>query len=148
MTNSKSGSLHPNRLLAAWILAAALVGGCQNKGSDRTAVSGEVTLDGQPLATGMITVIPIRGTPASAEIANGKFAISAGVGPSPGECTVEILSYKKTGRKIPGIGADGTDKTDEVIQIVPDRYNVRSTLKQTLKPGSDNPFTFELKSRP
>jgi hypothetical protein len=106
-----------------------------------------VTLDGNPLPTGTITFTPTgMGTAASGTITDGRFTIAQDAGPSPGECKVEILSYQKTGRQVAGMSADGSGKTDEMKQVVPDKYSTNSTLKHTLPPDGDLACRFELKS--
>ncbi len=133
---------------AALIVGCASTVGCQEKGADRVAVSGRVSLDGSPLPTGTITFHHAdKGAAASGEITDGAFSIPAASGPSPGECKVEIFSFKKTGRKIPGIAADGSGKTDEMVQVVPTQFNSSSTLKQTLNANGEKACVFDLKSR-
>jgi len=135
------------RLSLGFLLGLGVLGGCQGRGPDRVPVAGEVKLDGYPLPTGTITFTPIgTGTAGFGTITDGRFTISQEAGPSPGECKVEILSYQKTGRQVAGMSADGSGKTDETKQVVPDKYSTNSTLKHTLPPGGDLACRFELKS--
>lgn len=84
--------------LSAVIVAAATVG-CGTgsaDGLDRRAVSGTVTLDGVPLAKGVIAFDPANesgsAVPAGGVITDGRYAIDASSGPTPGNYKVSIRS--------------------------------------------------------
>ncbi|MEM7557861.1 MAG: hypothetical protein AAF394_01935, partial [Planctomycetota bacterium] len=78
------------------VLACVLLAGCGGTdGPPRAAVEGTVTLDGKPLATGMVRFVPKDGTPGqkvSVSIEAGKFSVSAEHGPAVGKHRVEIES--------------------------------------------------------
>ncbi len=127
------------------LLVASVAFGCG--GSDqiqRAAVEGTVMVDGQPLTEGTITFLPeqsTKGTLARGTIKDGKYQLSATEGPVVGNHRVEITSMKKTGKTISVEGVD----TEEIIQSIPDLYNLASTLKAEIKSGTNTLPPFELK---
>ena len=114
-------------------------------------VTGEITLDGQPVADGMISFIPPSSgkslKPAWSKINSGTYSISAGSVLQPEiSYRVEILAYHKTGREFrsaaPGGGAE-----QERVQIIPTEFNRKSTLKATFQAG-ENEINFDLETPP
>ena len=81
------------RRIAAALLAAT-VAGCGWSGSPLVPLSGTVSLDGQPLARGMIQFEPeaTTGSTAVASVANGRFSATTGGRPgiAPGRYKVRI----------------------------------------------------------
>jgi hypothetical protein len=136
-------------VLGAGIAFAAVIAaaGCGDEGPARQAVSGTVALDGKPLATGTITFAPVEGvTAATAEVVDGAFQIGRTTGPTAGHYLVEIVADRTTGKTIPN--PDFPEKTiEEVHNVIPQRYNVRTELKAEVKPVANEPFTFNLSSR-
>ena len=119
-----------------------------SSGPPRAAVSGTITLDGQPLSQGTITFVPAgEGTAASGEIEKGQFSIPADKGPSPGKCRVEVVSFQETGKKVPGISDDASGMTAETKQIIPEQFNVKSTLAENVAESGENVFELSLESR-
>jgi hypothetical protein len=131
---------------ALLILVLICITGCSGaSGPKRFPIEGSVTLDGQPLETGSVTFVPQGGSTAtSATIENGAFFADEKTGLPPGNYRVEIMSTRKTGRKIPGPGPDG--QVDEVEQIIPARYNTQSELVAGVEDKETNRFEFELSS--
>jgi hypothetical protein len=130
------------------LLALALCLGCARE--DRVAISGKVTLDGQPVEAGSISFVPIDGTQsptAGAEIVDGDYEVAAAQGPRAGAFRVEIRSQRKTGRKIPvGSPAPPGTMADETVEAIPKQYNKQSKLRADLKQGN-NPLDFTLTSK-
>ena len=132
----------------AWVpltvLLAVLVG-CGE--SNRAAVNGTVTLDGQPIEDGTINFIPTHDSAASAAwgpIKGGSYSIPAHEGPTVGSSRVEIRWTRKTGKKIPAIApAPKGSFTEETREAVPVRYNSQSELKRDLQKG-ENTLDFNL----
>ncbi len=145
----------------SWVLALGLCGACLGcRGSDdpwdRVAVRGEVTLDGQPLATGKITFFPIdgnKGPAAGGDIENGRFELDQAEGPVTGANRVEIRSVQKTGRMISpsvAVEADGpidpNMKVEEFADVIPKAYNTYSTLKAQVSDDPAQVLRYELRS--
>ncbi len=126
----------------------AFVAGCggDSSGPKGVAISGTVTLDGAPLDHGTI-LIKWSGSAAGADIANGKFAIPANVGPIPGKHRVEISS-PEGGSKV--TSTDPTKAMDEAsgpppTERIAAKYNTESELTAEVKDGGET-FSFALKS--
>ena len=101
-------------LLGAWLAMAAVMttgcGGGSTDGLPRQAVSGEVKLDGQPLADGMITFIPagIEGPPVGPHRSRpGRFPSRPGTGRSRGAtASRSIAESRPGGRRQGSVGPD------------------------------------------
>lgn len=105
---------------------------------ERADVTGKVTLDGQPLESGSVTFLPTKiktGVPATAEIKNGVFSLTAENGATVGSNRVEITSIKKTGKVS---NFDGI-QTEETVQIIPAKFNSESELTTEVKAGANQP---------
>jgi hypothetical protein len=104
-------------------------------------------VDGAPVAKGQIRLFALSadGTGTDAEIANGKYDIPAERGPTPASYRVEIVALKATGRRVPD--PDTNELVEEVVNLLPPRYNTASTLQITIEPGSAKPHDFELKTK-
>ena len=135
---------------ATTLVAVLLVVAAGCGGSNRAAVTGEVTLDGQPVEGGTISFIPADGAagpPAWGKIEAGRYSIPAREGPPPGTSRVEIRWTRKTGRKLPAVPpAPPGEMIEETVEAVPARYNARSELKAEVQ-GGKNTFDFKLKSQ-
>jgi hypothetical protein len=132
-------------VLSAFTLAVA--SGCGGGNLNREAVSGAVTLDGEPLPQGTIRFLPTaEGQSAGGKITAGKFTISQAEGPAPGVYRIEIVSYQSTGNQIPDPDSPGATK-EELKQMIPAIYNRNSTLTETIVAGKENEFSFDLKTQ-
>ena len=134
-------------LLALGCLAGLLplLCGCGEKATGQ-AVSGSVTLDGQPLEEGQILFTPLQeGPSANAEIKGGRYQLPKARGPGPGKYRVEIRAYKDTGKTERAEVAGSTEVV--VIPIIPARYNQNSELEAEIVEGVENTFDFALQSR-
>lgn len=71
-----------------------MIAGCGSEsGPERFEVSGTVIVDGQPLASGIISLVPEGEGPATgAEIKDGKFHLTRERGPTKGSHNVRITS--------------------------------------------------------
>jgi hypothetical protein len=139
----RCGSRFVSRALALGALALCL-SGCA---SSQPIATGTVTFNGEVVDGGAIVFVPENGsTRKAAQIRDGKFTIPVESGMSPGKYRVEILWNKKTGKQIP-VPGDAGQKTEEMIQVIPDKFNAHSTLQEEVKGGS-NTFTFDLQGKP
>ena len=128
---------------ACWLLLAA---GCGGDGIGRVEVSGKVTLDGQPLSEGAILFQPIaEGPSAGGTIQDGRFTIERADGPASEEYRVDIVAYRPTGRQIPDADFPGK-MTDELKQVIPNRYNADTELTVNVSAEGNNHFEFKLQS--
>ncbi len=131
-------------IIGAW----SLFGG--DSGSNRAAISGEVTIDGVPVSMGTIHFnaldpkAKIVAVP-TARIENGKYSIPREPGPIVGMCKVVIRVERKVGQKAKIMGAPG-EMVDEIIEGAAARFNEQSELTFDAKAGS-NTANFEVSAR-
>jgi hypothetical protein len=95
----------------AWLLLCC---GCQSSSGTGATVSGNVTLDGQPISTGAIQIIPStgQGQPVGGEIINGAYALKD----APlGKVLIIINATKETGKMYD----DNGTMRKEVQDIIP-----------------------------
>jgi hypothetical protein len=145
--------------LPLFFVAMGLVApGCSGLGDDlpREAISGTVTLDGQPLPAGAIQFTPSGGATTSGNLVSGgspvnagRFSIDREVGLLPGKYRVAVNAA----------GAKGTDpsgkppepgrpnRLERPKELIPAKYNAESTLTAEVKKGGPNDFKFDLVSK-
>jgi hypothetical protein len=133
------------------VLAVGLAAGCSSDdGLPRESISGKVTLDSQPLASGVIQFIPAEKDSAAGggggQITGGKFSIAREQGLVPGKYNVAINAAAKTERTKPA-QVGGGKMSDLAKELIPAEYNSETKLTAEVKKGGGNDFTFELKSK-
>jgi hypothetical protein len=122
------------------LLGAALLAGC---GDGKSTVSGTVTMDGQPVASGAITFVKVDGELAreGAVIRDGSFQATL----PPGKYKLELTGQKVVGKRKQK-GFDGSEEEVEITaELFPERYNAKSELIEHIKPGA-NKIPLELTS--
>ncbi|WP_337173175.1 hypothetical protein [Paludisphaera sp.] len=121
------------------MIAATLslpVSGCGSASGDglnRKAVSGRVTVDGTPLAKGVIAFEPAEGSsggvPAGGVVIDGAYSIDATSGPTPGKYKVSIRSAPTVAspaeKAAPGAPPR---RTKGEADSIPAKYNTASEL--------------------
>jgi hypothetical protein len=124
------------------VLPLLVMSGCGGP-DNRAEVSGSISFNGQPLASGSISFVPAEGNkgPSSGgSIVDGRYSVPRAKGVALGKNRVSILSPVKTGRKIE---FGGGRVEDEWVQSIPAKYNEQSELVREIQPGS-NRLDFEL----
>jgi len=138
---------------SSWAFALAimmLTSGCgEDDGLPRQAVSGAVTFDGKPLATGSIQFQPDGSADqgavgAGAVIQDGRYAVDQAKGLTPGSYKVVILSHDSTIQIEEDAPGGGVRLPPELI---PPQYNVNSTLTVAVSEGKENVFDFPLEKK-
>jgi hypothetical protein len=138
-----------NALKGILLLCLAGCGGGEDTGDGlaREAVSGTVTLDGQPLSGAVIQFLPSDPSAAggaSGDIEGGKFAIESGQGPIAGTYRVVISTRM-------GPDVDASQPPGEIPKPkkdpIPAKYNTKSTLTADVKAGVPNTFDFPLTTK-
>jgi len=132
------------------LLLVGWAAGCSSGDAlNRQAISGTVTLDGQPLEGGAILLEPMSfdsgtSTAVGATIRRGEFAISRDRGPIPGRYLVRI--YASSGIQAP-LREGQTDRTRRpMVERLPDVYNTRSELSAEVSAHGRNRYRFELQT--
>ncbi|WP_435009193.1 hypothetical protein P12x_000443 [Tundrisphaera lichenicola] len=145
---------HGTTLLLAFLATPLFfsLSGCDAPTDDlpRQSVSGSVTLDGKPLASGSITFDPVgpgNANPVAggAPISNGSYSLGAANGLTPGNYLVSIISG---GDDAPSAAeAPGMPPRKAKKDPIPAKYNTKSTLKVEVKAGDSSSKDFELDSK-
>ena len=120
-------------------------GGANYSGAKRYPLSGEVTLDGQPVDLGSITFTPAdgKGRPCGGVITDGKYDVSEEQGASAGSYRVEIHWLRRTGKKLKD--AESGEIYDERKEAIPAKLNASLELSVEV-PLPQNRHDFKLKS--
>jgi len=136
------------------VLCQALAG-CGGAGDElaREAISGTVSLDGQPLATGVIQFRPASASepvPAGAHIKDGAFSIPRNEGLTPGNYRVIInaAGEAKALSAAESSGEKAIKRGGLAPELIPPQYNSQSTLNAKVEAGKPNTFEFTLSSKP
>lgn len=139
-------TIHAALTLASMVAASGCGAG---DGLDRRALSGDVSWEDRPLAKGTILFDPISesaGTAVGARIRDGRFAIPQREGAVPGSYTVRI--YASSGVQAPPDRRHPENSPRPMLELIPDRYNRRSTLKVDVVPQAEAAFRFRLMPDP
>jgi hypothetical protein len=125
------------------LLCLFATSGC---GNNLGIVTGTVTLDGQPVVSGMVTFVKQDGNHLvrdGAVITDGKFQAKVPPGTYKLELNGQKVISKRTQKNF-----DGQDETLDVTgEMFPPQFNVQTKLTQEIKPGP-NPVKLELNSKP
>jgi hypothetical protein len=115
----------------ALVAAAAVLPGC---GPPTSTVSGEVTIDGQPLDKGVISYSPAEGAgaAATADVEKGKYRLQT----TPGAKWVQISAPIVVGQH-KAYNSPDAPLVDVNGERLPERYNAKTELKFELKPGAN-----------
>ncbi len=114
------------------LLVILFVAGCSTSDTHGT-IEGSVTLDGRPLAEGVVRFVPANGDSqtASAAILNGKYTANVPLGKN----RIEFSAPKVIGKRKMYETADSPE-VDVVTELLPERYNVQSELQMDVQPGT------------
>jgi hypothetical protein len=130
-------------LLPCGLVPLALIVGCGPENPlGRIAVSGKVTLDGQPLEEGNIEFHPISpgGVQSGGRIVNGSYSIPAHEGVTAGKYRVSIIDFVPTPPLPPG-HMPGDALPPSPSPKVPASWNSQS--QHTVDVNADAPPTFD-----
>jgi hypothetical protein len=149
MTRARQGGGRPlarfaNRVLAVFVLGAVTVGcgsGPRPPAYPSARLAGAVTVDGQPVAKGVMQFLPPEGSPAAviqAEIIDGRYTATA---VPLGKVRVLFSAVKETGR----VDSKSTSEPiHEVVNLIPERHRDGMDIQVT---GDNDGLNFELKSK-
>jgi len=137
------------------VLAVLLNSGCSDDdGPRRMPVSGSVTVDSQPLNSGVIRFIPAgesAGPGAMAKIVDGDFRFTTQNGPVCGSHRVEVevvdhLNFEIDDERAFAESVRKSGKSPMAKNPIPAAYNSASTLTATVTESEQQPLLFELRS--
>ncbi len=113
------------RLPSLFVLSLAVLSGCGLVGSGPVVVSGTVTMDGEPLAEGVVDFLSTESdAPVTAEVKEGVYQAEI----PPGRRRVEIRSPEVVGRKPVYDGQNDGPMQDVVVERVAAEFNTNSTI--------------------
>ena len=130
------------------LLSLSTTIGCSEAERDGCEVQGSVTFAGEPIQSGSIAFMPIKGTEGSSTggpINEGRYHLDRNIGPVTGLHRVEIRAVRKTGRQMKA-GEGGIDPEamiDEIEMFIPAVYNSKSTLTASIQ-GDTDELNFDL----
>jgi len=135
------------------ILVMVVAGGCGSNDPwdrHRQAVTGTVTLEGQPLGEGAIRLEPPSpyesGLAVGATVRRGSFAIPRHQGPTPGTYRVRI--YSSSGVPAPPTAGQSDRTRPPMVERLPAIYNTNSEMRVDVTAEGSNRFRFELHAAP
>lgn len=128
-------SVVPRTWSIALLLTSSIIG-CGDKADQRISIHGNVTFKGEPIADGVVSLLPVGsmpGPPISGLIQAGQYSISEAEGPTVGNYRVEIEGFRKTGRKIPDMASPLPARQqpgiiEEKMPYIPAKFNTASAL--------------------
>jgi hypothetical protein len=126
------------------VVVATALAGCAGSPDGRQAISGTVTLEGQPLDQGQIMFFPEEGqdTVGGAPVLNGKFKIDSKQGLKPGRYLVRLTAGDGKTPNNEEAGAPGGSTNIVSVDRIPDDWGIRSTQKIEVKSSGSNKFDF------
>jgi hypothetical protein len=116
-------------LALGFVLCLAASAGCSSQCEG--TVSGEVTLNGEPLKEGEITFLPPAGKGPVAKIVDGRFTARVPVG----QMKVKISARNVVGKR-KMYDAPDAPWVEDVEELLPARYNVDTKLTLTVQGGA------------
>ena len=120
------------RMLSVWIVCwAVAASGCGAAREPGQEVRGTVLLDGKPLESGSVVLVPIQGTQGPkcyALVEQGKFSIPAALGPFPGTYRVEVYSVSQLQVALAGVEKNNAATGSTPPSVAPE-FNTRSRLR-------------------
>jgi hypothetical protein len=132
------------------ILMLTAFAGCISRSAPpkRGKLSGKVTLDGKPVASGRIKFFALdpSGSNAAAPITNGDFSLSETEGPTKGKYRVEFSVPSATKRRIPNDDVPG-EFIEEAPETLPPKYHRDSNITLDYDPENPQPFNYDLTTR-
>jgi hypothetical protein len=119
--------------------------GC-NQPNGKHAISGDVTLNGQPLKTGSIQFESVpngaKAFSSGGVISDGHFAIPAASGLPTGKYRTTINAASAPFMKP---GPPGSQPAMDTKELIPASYNTDSKLISEIKRDGDNTFNFNIR---
>lgn len=128
------------------MISATLIAGCGDTTGGRLAVSGSVTLKGQPIKDGSIRFSPLdgQGTENGCGIVDGKFKLDKKDGLRPGKYLVRVTSGDGKTPNDEEVAGPGGNTNIVSIDLIPPDWAEKSNQQIEVKSGEKNEFTFDI----
>ena len=128
--------------LAMYIAIAGCGGGAGDRSTKDPSVRGTVTLDGQPFTDADIAFInpTTKGIIGGGRVTDGAFTFTC----PPGSYKVKI----QASRQVPGKVVAHMGNAPVWAESLPKIYNDNTILTAEVKDDNNEPFQFEMKSKP
>lgn len=111
---------------------------------NRQAVSGKITLNGEPLKAGTIEFSPVaNGTSSGASISSGEYSVPQAKGLPAGEYIVRISANDATEQPIEVPGE--SNKISK--ELIPNTYNTKSTVRFQVDNTKENVFDLNVETK-
>jgi hypothetical protein len=154
MPRTNQRSYRPAKLvcLGAMLSIAVWVGCGADNPLGRQAISGTVTLDGQPIAAGSIEFAPRQhgGVGSGAMITAGSYQIAAAKGLPPGKYLVRIFAPEdaQAAPAEPSVpGPTGPSQPPPGVERIPPEYNAKSDKVVEVTAAGPNEFDFAIQTK-
>ena len=111
---------------------------------NRQAVSGKITLSGEPLKAGSIEFSPVEnGSPSGASIQNGNYAIPKEKGLPPGDYVVRISASDGAEQAV-----DVPGESNKIAkELIPAKYNTKSAQRFHVDDKGQNVFDLDVEKQ-
>ena len=122
-----------------------VIAGCGGESDFKVSVSGDVTYDGKPIATGDIRFIPEAGPKApgaGGTIKDGSYSLEGKQSLHQGSYRIEVKGFRNRD------GSEGpvnlSDAEADYVQFVPSKFNTHSELQLTIDSSTPNDLRHDL----
>jgi len=136
--------------ITATLIGLVTMNGCGGGDSlPREAVSGSVSVEGKPLAAGLITFLPDSPdvpTQGGAAIIDGKYEIPKAQGLVPGKYKIVISAPEDEEPAVDPNLPPGFPPPPRK-EVIPSQYNAKSLLTAEVTAGRQNVFEYNLTSK-
>jgi hypothetical protein len=127
---------------------SVILSGCGDSNGGLLAISGKITVNGEPLKDGQIIFEPLdkgNGSSSGAPIKDGAYDIKRVNGLKPGKYLVRITCGDgKTPPNVHEAGAPGGSTNIVSFDLIPPEFGVKSTQEVEVKNGGSNHFDFAI----
>ena len=129
--------------------AALLLSACSGDPLGRHAISGNVKVDGKPLAKGNINFWPVDGqaTSGGGEVIDGKFSVAKASGLVNGKYRVVVNAAIPGSAGQPDASALPGDIPPPPKEMIPPEWNSASTQTIEVQPKGPFEFDFEISTK-
>ncbi len=143
----------PWTTVSAVLLLAVALTGCVESGPDRAAISGQVTIGGQPLKAGRILFTPLaptEGPASSAAIVDGNYRLDEQQGPLVGQHRVAVEAALDLGFPLDDEQAFAAQAAGRPLppSPIPPEYGSHTQVVAEVKSGEQNKFDVPIPAPP